>query len=246
MLVIFPMNGDGRRFRAAGYRQPKYLLPIAERVPMMDRVLASYAKLPIDQVIFIIRAQDYEDAKHVLHAGSIVPIDEPTRGPIDTILYHPAVRKPFRAGIELLIADCDSILDPTELRSIYDQWNISGTATAGVSIRSTTDAHCSFVQHDAQGWVTELREKDPFTTWSSTGPYWWKDSRDFLEAAIEIIAEERRVNGEYYVSTALQYHVEHRGRVKAVETTTFQHLGTPEAYETFLAHQSMGTIPPST
>ena len=72
-------------------------------------------------------------------------------------------------------------------------------------------------------WVTQTREKDPFTSWSTTGPYWFRSTLEFWKAG-----QKAAKAGHVSISPVYNYL---KGRTKAVPVGSFQHWGTPEAYE---------------
>ena len=169
--------------------------------------------------------------------AKIVPIDEVTEGPVCTVLE---VKSEIGTDSELLIADCDSVLVWPD-RWVVD-WFKSCGATGGVTTRITRNPACSFAALDDRGWVLETREKDPFTMFSTTGPYWWRHGRDFVEAAEEMIAEDRRTTGEFYVSPVYNYHIAAGGRVLSYPLPEFWSLGTPEDVAAFVRDRSAGSL----
>ena len=119
--------------------------------------------------------------------------------------------------------DCDSCLDEYELKDAIEVFR-KCQADGGVTVRMTKDPLCSYAQVDSHYWVSETREKDSFTMWSTTGPYWFKSGSSFL------IAAQKAANAQQ-VSISPVYN--YLSKVKAVPIGSFKHLGTPEAYLAF-------------
>ncbi len=229
--VVFPMAGRGARFAEKGFRAPKPMIPVLGK-PIIQHVLASYT---LDaRYIFVALHEHLASGLGALleslRPGSrIIPLDHPTQGPVCTVLH---ARAEIDTEQDLLIADCDSLLIWPD-RWVLDWFQRRG-ATGGVTTRVTNDPSCSFAALDRHGWVLETREKDPFTMFSTTGPYWWRHGRDFVRAADKMIADDRRTNGEFYVSPTYNYHIADGGRVLSYPLPEFWSLGKPEDVERFL------------
>jgi hypothetical protein len=65
---------------------------------------------------------------------------------------------------------------------------------------TASDPKWSFVAVDERGFVTEVAEKVPISDEATVGVYNFARGRDFAEAAREMIAQDLRVNGEFYVA----------------------------------------------
>lgn len=218
MILLMPIGGTGQRFRQAGYTLPKPLIPYQGK-PLIHWALQSYAELP-GTWIFLLRPEALMAGieQYLPSTGQIEVISQETRGPVETI-----VSANLTLDDELLIADCDSLIEPWEIKQAirhFRLWNADG----GVTVRQTTEPYCSYAKLDQQGWVQETRERDPFSPWSTTGPYWWKSGRRFLS-----LAEQALSQSIVSVSPVYNLLLHQGGQVKALAVSTFQHLGTPEA-----------------
>ncbi|HBH00812.1 MAG: hypothetical protein A2X36_02160 [Elusimicrobia bacterium GWA2_69_24] len=229
--VVFPMAGRGQRFAQQGFHGPKPMIEVLGK-PLIEHALDGYTLE--GRYIFVVLREHLALGLGSLLArlrpgATIVPIDELTEGPVCTVLK---AKSEIDTDDELLIADCDSVLVWPD-RWVLDWFKRRG-ATGGVTTRITTDPACSFAALDEHGWVLETREKDPFTMFSTTGPYWWRRGRDFVEAAERMIAADRRANGEFYVNPAYNDHIAGGGRVLAYPLAEFWSLGTPEGVTAFV------------
>lgn len=155
----------------------------------------------------------------LLPPGCFHIILDPTKGPLQTVLQAEGC---LATEEELLICDCDSFMDAKELAGAVEVFRVTG-AQGGVTVRRTTDPMCSYAAVDTEWWVSHTREQDPFTPWSTTGPYWFRSAQAFLKAA-------RKAAAAQHASIAPVYNYLD-GRTKAVPVASFHHLGTPEAYE---------------
>lgn len=233
--MVFPMAGRGERFSRRGYYVPKPMIDVLGK-PILQHALKSYN---LDaRYIFVLLREHMEIGlgalcMHLRPDATIITIDEVTAGPVCTVLK---VRGEIDSDAELLVADCDSVLVWPD-RWVLEWFRRRG-ATGGVTIRVTQNPACSFAKIDDEGWVIETREKDPFTIFSTTGPYWWRHGRDFVKAAEWMISKDQRTHGEFYVSPLYNHHIAMGGRVLSFPLPEFWSLGTPEDVDYFISRRS--------
>ena len=220
MILCIPMAGTSKRFKDAGLLTPKPFLEIAGN-PLLQYALGSLSKLEGRYEYLM----NQEVASHPM-ATTLRPmghshiLQTQTPGPLQTLL---TIRDCLTTEEELLIMDCDSCLDKKELKDAVEVFRKSG-ANGGVTVRMTIDPLCSYAEVDSNYWVTETREKEVFSRWSTTGPYWFRSAAGFL------IAAQKAANA-HHVSISPVYN--YLTKVKAVPVGSFKHLGTPEAYLAF-------------
>ena len=220
MLAIFPFAGEGRRFTQRGYTLPKPFLPHAGK-PLIGWALQSVSLLHPAGYEFLCQdtLTDFP-ATLIFPEGCWHVLDHPTRSPLHTVLEAQACLDTHQ---DVLICDCDSFLDPQELAqavSLFRETKASG----GVTIRRTQDPACAYVEVDSEWRVKVAREKEVISPWSCTGPYWFRSGQEFLKAARQALASQEASIAPVYNFLG--------GVTRAVPVATFQHLGTPEAYET--------------
>lgn len=225
------MGGTGKRFSAAGYTLPKPLLPLAGK-RLITLAIESTSQLT-GKHEWIIRESlaMHPLLSGLLPAGCWHVLGYNTTGPLETVL---SARACLDHDEEVLICDCDSFMDAKELADAVEIFR-SSTAQGGVTVRRTQEPECSYAEVTNEWWVTATREKDVFSQWSTTGPYWFKRGREFLKAAQQALAHD-------HVSISPVYN--YLKQVKAVPVSTFHHVGTPAAYEAY--HQEEEKLWPST
>lgn len=229
MIILFPIGGIGKRFRDEGYSVPKPLLNLGKKT-LIEHVLDCYPKGDDICYKFII-------TRELSQEGFFLSLDHyvlqtQTKGPVESILRFESIAD---SNEDILICDCDSIIHPDELNECLNSFRES-QVDGGVTIRKTNDPHCSYAKIK-NSMVLEIREKDSFTEFSTTGPYWWKSSRQFLESAWE-----NYKNGQYFIAPCYNHLISEGGKVLALEVESFKHLGTPEAFEEY-AHYLRSTLP---
>ena len=67
------------------------------------------------------------------------------------------------------------------------------------------------------------------------GTFWFKRGRDFFSAADQMIENDDRINGEFYVDQVFHYFLSGKFNVSVVEVDRYLCWGTPEDYEIYEA-----------
>ena len=223
MVAIFPMNGKGERFKKAGFNIPKSLLPLPSGL-IAHKVMLTYKNDGWDIAALVSR-----ECTTSSFGDKYVTVPWDTSGPLETILSIGSLH--VLGKQEVLIADCDSFFeDPKELWDAVEEFRKSGLQ-GGITYRKTSDPGCSYFNLGYLGDTTkegtwevgqDFREKDPYTQFSCTGPYYWKSWDTFYKCALRAYW-----NGVTSIAPVYNYLKE---PVRAVEVKTFVHLGTPDAY----------------
>jgi bifunctional N-acetylglucosamine-1-phosphate-uridyltransferase/glucosamine-1-phosphate-acetyltransferase GlmU-like protein len=247
-INLIPMAGAGARFSQEGYPQPKPLVPIAG-APMVQRSLDTFP--PAQTWIAACRAEHLQLSalEPVLtsngHRVQILPVDRLTEGQACTCLL---ARPWLDPNAPLLIAPCDAAL-------IYDQEQYADLTTNPEvdCLVWTFRNHPHANRHPHQyGWVEATPEgniqrisckvplnddvrRDP----GIIGAFWFRQARFFLEAAEALIAQNRRVNHEFYVDSAIEVLLEQNRRAKLFDVQHYICFGTPDdvrSYEYWAAY----------
>lgn len=169
----------------------------------------------------------------------ILPVSALTEGQACTCLL---ARERLDPAAPLLIAPCDTAL-------VYDEARYAAlTADPDVDcIVWTFRNHPHANRNPRQyGWVRagkggivegiackaplgEDVRGDP----GIIGAFWFREARFFLEAADGLIAQNRRVNNEFYVDSAIEVLLEQGRRARLFDVDHYICLGTPDDVRTF-------------
>lgn len=212
--VVIPAAGDGKRFAEAGYRDPKPLVDVLGR-PMIQRV--------IDNLKPALAGREHRVT--VLSRVPLPGIDAdvqiigPTRGAVETIL---------QADLDgqLLIANCDQLVTSDWLPPLArDGWLLTFPSVK---------PHHSYVRTDGSGIVKDIAEKQVISRLAIAGVYAFEDGAAFRGAAETVLREDRRVLGEFYVSTVIAELLAGGAEFGTVDCRCAI-LGTPEELQLFEA-----------
>jgi NDP-sugar pyrophosphorylase family protein len=240
--LLVPMAGEGARFRRQGYTDPKPLVPVAGR-PMLTRSTETLP--PMSRSVALARAQLAADPRlaGALRAGGchaeVVPITAPTSGQASTCLVARTYVDP---NAPLLIAPCDTALvyDAAAFAGLIDDpevdcvvWTFRNHPHA-----NRHPAQYGWVRASVDGRVLGVSVKQPLDGDvrghpGIVGAFWFRRAGYFFEAAEALIAQDRRVNGEFYVDSAIGTLLEQGRRARIFGVRHYICFGTPDDVRTF-------------
>src|SRR4051812_30802974 len=210
MQVIIPLAGKGTRLRPHTHMVPKPLLRVAGR-PVMDWVMDRLEGLDISELIFItghLKEQVEEFARRRYRIPSRYieqKVQDGTAGAIN--LARPFVNGPvliifvdtvFEADLSLVKrADADGIIWAKEVED-YQRFGVVVT--------------------DEKGYMTKIVEKPstPISKLANIGLYYIK-AVDSLWQGIDHVLANPANKGEWYLTDAFQWMIEHGKRVLTAE-----------------------------
>lgn len=241
MLILVPMAGFGDRYKRAGYTEPKPLIPV-DGVPMIERVLEAFQpRQPGDRYVFVVNRTHAEETDLVAVTKRLVPdaeivVCEPHKdGPMQTLL---AAKDHIRPDEDVLLNYCDFGVDWSypEFRAWLAKhaWDGAMSAYRGFHPHSLGPTLYAYMRvADDQETVLEIREKhhftpDKFSEYASSGLYYFRRGDMLLDIAKEMLASGERVQGEYYVSMAIQRVVARGLKVGVFPLKHFYQWGTPD------------------
>ena len=71
----------------------------------------------------------------------------------------------------------------------------------------------SFARTNSAGLVEEVREKVPISDRATVGIYMFRRGRDYVDAAIDMIVKNDRVNNEFYVCPVYNFAINNGNRI---------------------------------
>ena len=96
-----------------------------------------------------------------------------------------------------------------------------------VVFNSDSIAH-SYVTLDDNGYVTNAAEKEVISNYAVGGLYYYRRGSDFVKYSHQLIENNDRVNGEFYICPVFNYLISDGGKIGIEENTKHLILGTPE------------------
>ncbi|MDN5042689.1 glycosyltransferase family 2 protein [Aliarcobacter butzleri] len=231
MNIVIPMAGLGSRFSKVGYEKPKPFIDVDGK-PMIVRVLENLS-FPNARYILIARKEHIEKEKELVcqiendFNATFISIDKLTEGTACTVLY---ARKYINNDEPLLIANSDQIVDINIFDFINDCKNRNLDGSILTFVDEYKDPKWSFAKLDENNLVTEVKEKIVISEFATVGIYLYSRGRDFVDASIDMIINNDRVNDEFYTCPTYNYAIKDGSKIGIynIEFDQMHGIGTPE------------------
>lgn len=251
MNIIVPMAGAGQRFADAGYAVHKPAIPTIDRrsgreYPM---VVCATMDLPgvekdgsnvtyIDRSFHKADGVEQEIRRHYPKA-SFITVDQLTEGQACTCLL---AKDKINHEEPLLIAGCDNgmVMDYGAFEELSAECDvIVFTYRHNEAVLDNPDAY-GWVEADDCGRITGLSIKKalsdtPMEDHAIVAAFWFRHGADFVKAAEKMIAEDDRVNHEFYVDEVIRHALELGLDARVFEIDRYLGWGTPKDYERYMA-----------
>lgn len=237
MSVIITMAGLGSRFRAAGYKVPKYMIEAKGKTLFewsMDSLLDYNAQ--VSKYVFVVRKED--NAKEFIadkckNYGidniEVVEIDYLTDGQATTCML--AVEK-CNPNDAIMVYNIDTYVEPYEMKYM----DIEGDGH--IPCFYAEGEHWSFVKLDEQGNAVEVREKKRISDNCTLGAYYFSSAKLYMELYQEYYTDDSKMeNNEKYIAPLYNHMIEKglKVTISTIDKNKVHVLGTPEELQMFLA-----------
>lgn len=237
LTVVIPMAGNGSRFAKAGYPDPKPFIPVFG-APMISYVVRN---LGVDaKFVFIVRREFLTDynadgyLRSLVPNCTVIPVDSTTEGAACTVLL---AEKSINNNRPILIANSDQWIEFDVEEFVFDfLYNPSKPDGKISTFDGKRDPKWSYAAVGADGFVTEVKEKDPFSDHATTGVYMWQHGCDFVKYAKQMISKNIRVNNEFYTVPVYNEAIQDGKKITVENCKQMWGLGVPEDLEYFLAN----------
>lgn len=239
-MILIPMLGNSSRFFNSGYSVPKYELVLGEKT-VFEHVLDSFAAyFDTESFTFGVRS-DFEASEFVhrvataagIRSFEILEFHSTTDGQATSVAQMLA-RSRFNGPEEdLVVFNADSFIDE------FTKPVIPAEVCGSLDVFRGEGDHWSFVAPGENSTVLRTTEKQRISDLCSNGLYYF-ESTDIYELGYQkMVANDDRVNGEFYVAPIYNYLIEEgrEVRYRLIPSTQTVLCGTPEEYEA-LRHEN--------
>lgn len=219
MKVIIPLAGKGTRLRPHTHLTPKPMLKVAGK-PVMAYILEDLQRLGgVEQVIYVTghlkeKVEAYARQTFDLPAVFIEQVvQDGTAGAV--ALAREYVDQP------VLIIFVDTIFD-ADLTVIHE------TDADGIIWVKEVEDYKRFgvVVTDAQGNMTQIVEKPdtPISKRANIGLYYVRNWK-LLYEGIDWVLQQPKNKGEYYLTDAFQYMIDHGAKIRVIDVAGWYDAG---------------------
>ena len=245
--ILIPMAGAGQRFADAGYTVHKPAIMTVDRATGQEKpmVVCATKDLPGvaadgSNVIYVDRnfhqTDGVEDAIRAWYPqASFITVDHLTEGQACTCMLAEPYLDPEQP---LLIAGCDNGMDID--RDAFDALTkecdcIVFTYRHNEAVLANPNAY-GWMIADAAGNITGTSIKKAISDRPMEDPavvatFWFRRAAVFIEATKKMIAENDRINGEFYVDQTVKHVLDLGYRAKIFDIDRYVGWGTPADYE---------------
>ena len=245
--ILIPMAGAGQRFADAGYTVHKPAIMTTDRQTGQEKpmVVCATGDLPGvaadgSNVIYVDRtfhkADGVEDTIRAWYPqAQFITVDHLTEGQACTCMLAEPYLDPEEP---LLIAGCDNGMDID--RAAFDALTkecdcIVFTYRHNEAVLANSDAY-GWMIADENGNITGTSIKKAISDTPMEDPavvatFWFRRARVFIEATKKMIAENDRINGEFYVDQTVKHVLDSGYRAKIFDIDRYVGWGTPADYE---------------
>ncbi len=219
MKVIIPLAGKGTRLRPHTLVTPKPMLRIAGK-PVIDYVMEDLQRLGgVEQVVYITghlkeKVEAYARGKYPFDSVFIEQqVQDGTAGAV--ALARPHIDQPVLIIFVDTIFDADlSVINRTDADGIIWTKEVEDYQRFGVVVA------------DADGNMTRIVEKPstPVSKRANIGLYYVRNWKLLYEGIDHVLASPKN-KGEYYLTDAFQYMIEHGAKIRVVDVEGWYDAG---------------------
>lgn len=233
--ILIPMAGRGSRFEEQGYTDKKPFIDVNGK-PMIHRVIENLGMEFDKEYMFILIClqedydkYDFTQFEKVIGHNSydVVILDDITEGAAQTILQ---AKDLINDDTPLMTMNSDQLVD-WDIERLFEMCEqFDGVIPCFYGEGNAW----SYARTLDNGYVQEVAEKKQISKYATAGYYYWSKGSDFVKYAEQMIKDNSRTNGEFYVAPVYNWAVKDGKRVGVFMVDKCYSLGTPEDLQEYL------------
>ena len=219
MKVIIPLAGKGTRLRPHTHLVPKPMLKVAGR-PVMSYVMDDVMKLGgVEQVVYITG-----------HLKEKVEAYARATYPVPSVFVEQAVQDGTAGAVNLALPYIDGPVMIIFVDTIFDtDLSVINTSDADgiIWVKEVEDyQRFGVVVSDDHGHMTKIVEKPstPISKRANIGLYYIRNWTLLAEGIAHVLTQPTN-KGEYYLTDAFQYMIEHGAKIQVVDVEGWYDAG---------------------
>lgn len=237
MRIVFPMAGLSSRFTKAGYDKPKYMLNVDSNTIFYHAINSFKNYFNEHEFLFIFR--DIQDTSSFINNEcqklglknyKAVCLDKPTDGQAETVFM--GLKEANVSKYEsILIFNIDTFRPNFKLPESLNLTAIDGY----LEVFEADGDHWSFILPESgnSDKVIKTTEKDRISSLCSSGLYYFKEAKDYLDTFERVLETDDRTKNEFYIAP-MYNHLIKQGkdiRYNQISINEIVFCGTPNEYE---------------
>ena len=225
MKAIIPVAGRGTRLRPHTLTVPKPLVRVGGR-PVISYILDDLLALGVDEIVFVVgylrdvvTAYIQDEYPRITSHFVVQAVQDGTAGAIH--LAEPLIDE------DVLIVFVDTLFDAdlSLPRTLSEEW-------AGIIWAKEVEDYQRFgvILTDGDGAMTRIIEKptEPVSRLANIGLYYIRDWRLLFEGIRHVLARSPGPGGEFFLTDAFQYMVDHGARIRTAPVGGWYDCGKVE------------------
>lgn len=238
--IVIPMAGEGKKFLEAGYTFPKPVIDVNGR-SMIQLVVENIRPKVEHRFIFICFREHVEkySLREIFNAiGSpydLVQLNNKTSGALCSVLNSVDY---IDNDEELLIANGDQFIDGG-INGFINYARKSKDEGVILTFEST-HPRWSYARALKEGNVIETAEKKVISNHATSGIYYFKHGKVFVQSAMKMIDKHITHLGEFFVCPVYNEMILSKMTVVEykIDKDKMHSLGTPEDLHLFISHNT--------
>lgn len=221
MKVVILAAGKGIRFNS---HIPKPLIEFGGKT-MLQWVLSDIKDVKDDDIIVVT-----QKSFGITGRFRTVNLEGFTEGPACSAIKALDL---VDSSEELFVINCDQrMLDfrPFDISKFAKINDLSGV----LGVFYSTKPHNSYVNIDQDNLIAYVKEKRVISNVATTGVHYWRKSSFFKDSCLEMMENEDRVNGEFYISQTFNYLINKGHKVGPYYSNMHFPIGVPEDLNNFI------------
>lgn len=222
--VIAAAGDDNASFQESGIELPKNLIPFKKNT-ILGTAIQSYSHSDYTTHV-VIRSEEADKwgtdqiISDYINEIKFYKIPRATRGALCSAAM---TLDNLKNGIPLIVAAGDSYIKG-DLKQII-RFFISENAAAGTLLFQDSNPRWSFARVGRNSRILEMAEKSAISHYASTGLFYFRSPELFMRATEWVLKENMHTNGEFYLSSALNYLIMNGESVLGVELpSTYRYI----------------------
>lgn len=232
LRIVIPMAGEGKAFKSAGYSFPKPLIDINGK-PMIQWVVEN---INVDgKFIFIVKEAHLKlyNLHYLLNliapGCNIITVAESGTGAATTVLK---AKHLFNDQDPIAVVNSDQLIAWNSNEFFYAM--AADECDGGIVTFESTHPQWSFVKVAQNGFVTEVAEKMPISNIATAGIYYFKKGCEFIRLAEQMIENDIRTLGEFYICPIYNEYVKANKKIRVFPVKKIWSFSTPKDVDHFI------------
>ena len=232
--IVVPMAGRGSRFTEQGYTDSKPFIDVNGK-PMIQRVIENL-NMEFDsnyEFVIICLQEDFDKYDFKIFDDiighteyKVICLEDVTEGAAQTLLEAKDI---IDNDTPMLSFNTDQMIDYNpKMFEIAKQFDGYIPCFWGDS------KDWSYARTLDNGYVQEVAEKKVISNNATAGYYYWRKGSDYVKYAEQMIEENSRSNGEFYVAPVYNWAIQDGKKIGICIVDEIYELGTPEYLEEYL------------